>query len=56
MTVQSRKKPADGGSNATGWPAIRVQVSQIARGAATYVYWIGLPCRATPSQMAATES
>jgi hypothetical protein len=54
IRAQSRMNPADGASKATGWPAIRVQVSQIASGSGTYAYWIGRPCRARPSQISAT--
>ena len=54
--AQSRMKPADGGSNATGGLAMRVQVSQIASGCGTYAYWIGRPWRASPSQISADRA
>ena len=41
--LQSSANPADGGSNATGGPAIGVQVSQSASGVGTCEYWIGRP-------------
>ena len=49
---QSSAKPADGGSNATGGPAIGVHTSHSASGAGTWAYWIGRPCRARPAQIA----
>ena len=47
---QSSAKPADGGSNATGGPAIRVHTSQSASGTGTCAYWMGCPWRASPAQ------
>src|SRR6058998_1938733 len=40
---QSSAKPADGGSKATGGPAIGVHTSHSASGTATCAYWMGLP-------------
>ena len=51
-SCQSSTKPADGGSNATGGPAIGVHTSQSASGSATCAYWIGRPWRARPAQIA----
>ena len=50
--AQSSTNPADGGSKATGAPAIAVQTSHSASGSAMCAYWIGRPCRAMPAQIA----
>src|SRR6266568_1432851 len=46
IDLQSSAKPADGGSKATGGPAIGVHTFHSASGAGTCAYWIGLPWRA----------
>ena len=48
-SCQSSTKPADGGSNATGGPAIRVHTSQSASGSARCAYCTGRPWRAMPA-------
>ena len=53
--LQSRMKPADGGSKATGGPAMAVHTSQSASGVGTCEYWIGRPWRARPSQISPGE-
>ena len=45
--------PADGGSKATGGPAMGVHTFHSASGVGMCAYWIGRPYRASPSQMAA---
>ena len=52
---QVSTNPDDGGSNATGGPAIDVQVSHSASGSVRCAYWIGRPWRASPSQTMSGE-
>ena len=52
---QSRTKPAEGGSKATGSAAMRVHTSQSASGAARWAYCTGRPWRARPAQISSAS-